>query len=145
MAMASLAVTTGHRSSALDILKAARAAAAAAPSLPSSVGLRQAVNLASSTAVSLPYVNGSSGKILNPDKADISEAIGMLQQCTKVQVHGLGGSAGVLYDTVLAYVTCINERRPADTVKPMFDPKSHFTPHNSHLTPHTSHLTGFPT
>ncbi len=40
-----------------------------------------------------------------PEKSDISEAIGLLQQCTKVQVHSLGCYASVLYDTVTAYVS----------------------------------------
>jgi hypothetical protein len=145
MSMASLAVVTGYHSAALDILKTARAAAAAAPSLPSSVGLRQAVNVACSAVVSLPFVNGSSAELVIPDKSYISEAIGLLQQCTKVQVHGLGGGAGVLYDTILAYVTCLDDRRPADTVKPMLVPTKlprhtpHITTHTSHLTPHTPH------
>jgi hypothetical protein len=54
--------------------------------------------------------------------------MGLLQQCTKVHVHGLGPSAGVLYDTIMAYVTCLYERKPVDSVKPMFDP---VTPRNA--------------
>ena len=91
----------------------------------------------------MPYVNGSSGEIVFPEKNEISEAMGLLQQCTKVHMHGLGVSAAVLYDTVMAYVTCVHERRPVDSVKPMFDPMPHVivTRHTSHVTRHTSNVT----
>jgi hypothetical protein len=62
--------------------------------------------------VALPFVDVSSGEIVFPDKNDIVEALGMLQQCTKIHVQALGGCAGVLYDTIMAYVTCLHERRP---------------------------------
>ena len=60
--------------------------------------------------------------------------MGLLQQCTKVHVHGLGPSAGVLYDTIMAYVTCLYERKPVDSVKPMFDPVTRRTALISRLT-----------
>lgn len=84
--------------------------------------------------VALPFVDVSSGEIVFPDKNDIVEALGMLQQCTKIHVQALGGCAGVLYDTIMAYVTCLHERRPADSVKPMFDSISLVTRHTSDLT-----------
>ena len=77
--------------------------------------------------LALPFVDASSGDIVFPDKNDISEAMGLLQQCTKIHMHALGGGAGVLFDTILAYVSCLHERRPVDSVKPMCDHTSHVT------------------
>ena len=68
--------------------------------------------------------------------------MGLLQQCTKVHVHGLGPSAGVLYDTIMAYVTCLYERKPVDSVKPMFDPVTQRTAPISRLTPLASQVFG---